>query len=520
MNTEKLSTTAWLSTVFISFTTWSAGAIAQANYVSSELATDTFEEVYYADMDGDSRDDIVLPKWSQQAGRELYIYLQNANGRFSPEPSRRVEIKPEIIAFAFADTREEPGKELLLFTSNRVFSLSSAIPSYSGNLAPLFDWPFVASAPERRTVRHFAGVSDLNNDGIDDIMLPGRNGYGYFVGTQNGQFSLSGEFSTINPDLDPSEVPLGNGRVRTNLSINEREGLVFQVEMLNRTAFENFLTPWEETKNSQALLDTEYWQPAVILGNLNDDNRTDIVYMNIGTDLYGQINVLLQDESGQYPGAPNWQGPIDVKGDIRLLDFNGDGRKDIIRMVNNSNEWDVYFYANKNGKFAFEKADQVMRFSGYDLTISSTNVTQGGSAFLTVNYYTIPVVNAIRNASIVRSHLMYAPSKTGGQLFNSRPDFRLDETFSATEVRGLSSLMRIDSDLNGDAANDAVYITSSGALAAKAISPALQLASEPFWQHVPNRSILRFEIRELNGDNKPDFVLFHSNAISLLVSTP
>lgn len=520
MNPAKLRTTAWLSTAFISFTTWSVGAIAQANYVSSELATDTFEEVYYADMDGDSRDDIVLPKWSQEAGRELYIYLQSANGRFSAEPSRRVEIKPEIIAFAFADTREEPGKELLLFTANRVFSLSSAIPSYSGNLAPLFDWRFVASAPERRTIRHFAGVSDLNNDGIDDIMLPGRNGYGYFLGDENGQFSLTREFRTINPDLDPSEVPLGNGRVRTDLSINEREGLVFRVEMLNRTAFQNFLTPWEETSNSQALLDTEYWQPAAILGNMNDDDKTDIVYMNIGTDLYGQINILLQDANGQYPETPNWQGPIDVKGDIRLLDFNGDGRKDIIRMVNNSNEWDVYFYTNKNGQFALGNADQVMRFSGYDLTISSVKITQDGPAFLTVNYYTIPVVNAIRNASVVRSHLMYAPSTVANQLFNSRPDFRLDETFSATEIRGLSALMRIDSDLNGDAINDAVYITNSGALAAKSISESLQIASEPFWQHVPNRSILRFEIRELNGDRKPDFILFHSNSISLLVSTP
>ena len=79
--------------------------------------------------------------------------------------------------------------------------------------------------------------------------------------------------------------------------------------------------------------------------------------------------------------------------------------------------------------------------------------------------------------------------------------------------------MRIEADINGDNTRDALYVDNAGALAAKSISASLQLSATPFWQHVPTRSIIRFETIELNGDNKPDFILYHSNSVSLLVSS-
>ncbi|MGB4247968.1 MAG: VCBS repeat-containing protein, partial [Pseudohongiellaceae bacterium] len=149
-----------------------------------------------------------------------------------------------------------------------------------------------------------------------------------------------------------------------------------------------------------------------------------------------------------------------------------------------------------------------------------TDLNNDGRPQLSANYYTIPVVNAVRDASIVRSQLLFASSSEPNQIFNARPDFKLDETFSATEVRGLSSQINLQTDLDRDGRRDALYLTNEGTLAAKAIDASLRFADTPFWQYVPTRSVLTFTVEDLNGDGIADLILYHSTAMTVLVSTP
>lgn len=494
-------------------------AFAQAQFTASEIVLGQWPEtLYFEDMDGDSRKDLVIPQWQQSTGRELQIYLQQDNGRFPDRPSRLVEIKPEIIAIAFADVRDEPGQEILLIAANAVFSLSSAIPSYSANLQPLFDWDLVAAVPERREVHVLPPLEDFNGDGYKDLLLPGTSDYGIFLGGPEGEFSLSHRFNTVNESLDPSEIPLGSGRLNTDLSINERDGIVLRVTARGTSAFEEFVTGWEHN-DQEELLRSRHWRPAAVSRQLNADSRPDIVYMNIGNDLYGQINILTQDDSGVFGAEPLWQGPIDTRGDIHLIEANDDAQTDIVRIVNRSNEWDVQFFLNKGGRFDLQAPDQVMKFSGYDLDVSVVDIFGDGQKQLSVSYYTIPVINAVRNASIVRSQLLFNHG-SGSQVFNSRPDFKLDQNFSAETLRGLSAPMNLQADIDSNGRKDAVYVTDEGTLAAKSIDENLRIADTPFWQFVPQRSIMNFGVEDINGDGISDFFLRHSSALTVLVSQP
>ena len=102
--------------------TGSTALHAQLNYAASEIALGEWpDDVLREDMDGDGRLDLLVPHWSAEAGREMLIYLQDAAGRFPPEPSRHVEIKPEIIAVA-------ERAELFVSTAAATATMAASIP--------------------------------------------------------------------------------------------------------------------------------------------------------------------------------------------------------------------------------------------------------------------------------------------------------------------------------------------------------------------------------------------------------
>lgn len=493
----------------------------QLNFIASEFpAPDWPNQLAMADLNGDGRKDLVVPQWTANTGRQLLVYLQQVNNRFPAQPSSYIAIVPEIVAVSFADLRPAAGDELLLFTSTGVFSLSSAIDGYSGNIRPLFDWSLVAAIPDRQAIEFLPPPRDINDDGHVDLLLPGPEGYGVFLGGADEQFTLAHRFSTVNEDLDPADLPDSSGRFSTQVQFNRQDGLTVRLEARPNSAFTDFLDD-VDSDSSNALLERNQWLPPAVFASIADTDHNDMIFLNIGNDIRGQINVLTQHADTRYSDSPDWQGPIDMEGDIQLLDVNGDGLSDVMRVVEDANDWDVYFYLNRSGRFDFDQPDQVMRFSGYDVQFNISDIRGNGYPVLSVSYYTIPVVNAIRNTSIVRTQLLYDNNGNREQFrFNSRPDFRLEESFSASNIRGLSSPIMLDTDLDGDGRLDALYLTDDGTLAARGINDSLQFASEPFWQYVPQRTIIAFSVQDLNADGTPDLLLYHSNAITALVSSP
>jgi hypothetical protein len=162
-----------------------------------------------------------------------------------------------------------------------------------------------------------------------------------------------------------------------------------------------------------------------------------------------------------------------------------------------------------------------MRFSGYDVKLSVIPLADSEQPALNVSYYTIPVIDAIRNASINRVQLLYGNSEASqGQLFNRRPNSSLEESFSAANVRGLSEQMSLQYDVDGDGNRDALYITDNGTLAAKRIDNDLVIANEPFWEYVSPRTVFQFEVLLLNEDELPDLLLRHGVSTTLLVTRP
>lgn len=490
---------------------------AQNNYVESVIERNgPYGRILLEDLNGDGLADLVDYRWRRGTGRELLIYPQAPDGRFAPTP-QLVEIKTEIIAVGFADLRPQPGKELILFANNGVFSLSTAIEGYAGNLKPLFEWKLIADVPDPDQVQFFNGITDIDGDGRVDLLVPGEQSYGYFRSTGPEQFELAREFSTLNLELDPALRPRGDGGLDASIDINSRDGIKLQISASQPTPFADFIEDWEaQTETTGNLLQAENWMPPALLADFNGDQRQDIVFINVGQDIRGQVNLLLQNNAGGFSATPDWQGPIDTRGDIRMAELNGDGLMDMIRLEGEGNEWTAFFYLNRSADFQFDQPDQVMRFSGYDVDLRAIDIDRDGKPELNVSYYTIPVVEAIRNTSIVRTQLIYTHDSEG--LFGRRPQSRLEESFSASNVRGLTEQMSLRNDVDGDGRADALYITAEGAIAAKRIDEDLRIEDQPFWEYVPSRAVTGFNVVSLNQDGLPDLILRHSSSYTTLVT--
>lgn len=495
---------------------------AQTNYSAFELnREENWAPLITQDMNGDGLKDLVYSYYNSQVGRELHILHQRENGSFPSEP-QRIEIKTEIIAVSFADLRPEPGMELLLYAGAGVFSLSSKQEGYTGNLKPLLQWDLIATVPDLEQVQFINVPQDINGDGFVDLLLPGVDDYGLFLGGPNETFSLSGRFDTKNSDISNLPRTAAETEMDARLGINAEQGVIIDVSISNSSPFADFVEQWEDSpKSDRDLFRSDIFTPSVLLAQLSDDSLLDAMYLTVGADGLGQINIHFQNPQSQYSAEPDWTGSLDTRGELQLADINGDGLDDLVVLSGNGDDYSARMYLNQDGLFDFESPNQVMRFSGYDVRLNFVTIDPSSKPALSVNYYTIPVVDAIRSASLNRVQIIYGSDQVeGNQVFNRRPSTRFEETFSATNVLGLSEQMTLAYDVNGDKKADALYVTENGTLAAKSVNADLTLSESPFWEYISPRTVFEFEVLALNDDDLPDLILRHGTTTSVLVARP
>lgn len=478
------------------------------------------------DMNGDGLLDLVYADYDATLGRQLLIHYQNASGDFPSSP-QVIEIKSEIIAIGFGDLREELGTELILHAANGVFSLSPSIEGYSGNLQPIMRFDSIATIASRKQVEFLPPLEDRSGDSILDLLLPTEKGFAFFKGSRSGEFKPAGSIETVNADLLRARRNDRGAGLDTNLGINATEGIVVKVAVERRNPFDEFVKTWSGQTEEVDLVNSSNWIPNTVFADINGDALLDLVFINLDSDANPQLNVALQEEEGFVP-SPSWVTSMDAGGEISLADFNGDGRSDLLRLSGSGDDWEARFYLSKKADSPFDLSapDQVMRFSGYDVRLNAVPLPTGAIA-LSVSYYTLPIIDAIRSASINRTQLLYAPltsapGETGSTaesaLFARRPSSQLIESFSAANVRGLSEQMSLAFDIDGDGANDALYITERGTLAAKRVDDSLSIETDPFWEYVSDKTVFEFDVLSLNNDSTPDLILRHGNSITVLVS--
>ncbi len=495
----------------------------QPNFAAFELnRSENWSPLLTEDLNGDGLLDLIYGDYTQANGRELLIHYQDVNGDF-PNTPQRIDIKSEIIAIGFGDLRDEPGTELILHAANGVFSLSAGTEGYADNLKPIMQFDSLVSIASQRRVEFLPQLKSRNGEQFPDLLLPAEKGFRFFRGNAEG-FSDAGGITTVNDSLTLARRNNRETNLETNLGINAEAGISIKVEVARQNPFDDFVSAWDSNADKRALLDTADWIPNAVFADFDGDGKEDLAFINLDDNAQPQLNIAYQTEEG-FSDDELWSTSFEDGDELQFADLNDDGRQDLYSLAGDGDEWEARFYlsyATESEKSAFNivRPDQLMRFAGYDVRIDTLPLATGATA-LSVSYYTLPVVDAIRNASINRTQLLYAPEATneaGGTLFARRPTSQLVESFSASNVRGLSEQMSLRYDIDGDGRRDALFITERGTLAAKKIDDNLQIATQAFWEYTSDKTVFEFEVLALNSDAIPDLILRHGNSITVLVS--
>ncbi|MGQ9425676.1 FG-GAP repeat domain-containing protein [Gilvimarinus sp. F26214L] len=506
--------------------------LAAPQYVASVIEpAQEIRSRAFGDLDGDGRQDLLLQVWSNQRGREILVYRQGEEGQYPGSPSQSIEIKRDIIAFALADLRDEPGEELLFFTRNGAYSFSSHKKSYAGNLKKLFDWELVNTVPETKSLGFLGRLRDYNGDGFVDLLLPGRERYALFRGDENGGFGQAQLFPK------PYRDPRRDAQARPDVQVTADNGLSIVVE--TPSVFAGlFPDRSEEDEFSRRtlgrfgsrhyIMDLQRWLAAVHPARLNGDELQDFVFIDHSQedeDAERRFNGVIQSAEGVKDEA-DWQQNLKGSGQVIVADFNGDQQDDILSVeTRGNNQASLMFFANQGGAFDFKKPDQVMRFSGYEVEPTLQDLNGDGHPELIVSYYSLAAMDAIRSGSMVRTTLIYkGPGASGdgegARLFDRRPDVKIEDKFSAQSVKGLTERPHFSADVDGDGRVEMTALDDDGALIASAISDDLQIADEPMWRFVPLHLIQSIFPQQLNADESTDLLLTHQNAVTVLVSRP
>lgn len=481
----------------------------------------------FTDVDGDERKELVLGVRREDGRRELRIHRWRPDGLPDPVAAQVVVIKDDVIAWALADVRDEPGRELVFLTRSGAFSYSLQHPGYSNNIARLVESPMFFDLVDHDGLDEWAYV--LPRPGGDALLLPGPTGYAVWGPGDEG-YAI--ECDLLTEQMSGLVAEAGSGRRVEigpgKLKINGQD----VISPKARFPHEHGVLPWA------AFLSTshEIHSPALI--DLDGDGRTDLL-----TRKKASLEIHLATDEG-VPGEPTRTEEYpelmtrgDVRRDIGFHDLDGDGDLDaLIRLRDDRDgfsigEITVRFVIMKNdgAHLLHDEPHQILTFSGMSVRGSVADINGDGLPDLVIEKVGAPglgdLVTIADGLEFTRTTMAFYGK--GGASFSRSPD--LDPpavSFDEDSIQDAVSRRLLSQDFDGDGVADLVDVDLTGHITIFRVRKESGFFTGETWvlDDVPwKRFEVRGDIRDLdaddvNGDGLGDVLSFRENGVTLLLS--
>jgi hypothetical protein len=376
--------------------------------------------------------------------RFFSVFYQHEKG-FNRQADYRFEIDPEAVAYDVADVDTAPGKEILFFQNQGLFYYKMTDGRYDAVPVLLFETPSIFKLPDQFFLERLDFARDLNQDGIEEILIPQFHHYVIYSKQPDDTYMIS---ATL-------DCPVLN-------SLKSLKGV-------SRTLISTFLTP------------------NTIIFDYNQDQRNDIVTVH---DNY--LKIFFQNDSGQFsnddaavvkldfdltqaytsisgPGRLHERDRLKDKiGITSLTDLNDDGLLDMIvekfsmkdGALNPKKQFQVFFgkqnTQNPHNGGVFNKVpDHIIINRGLQIYSKIVDLNHDGKMDIYIPIIEIGVFNFISmliSGDIEITVLWYVMDDSGN--YRKKPDFEMEVTFELDTKGRKFPVSTFGGDFNGDGHKD------------------------------------------------------------------
>ena len=482
------------------------------------------------DIDGDGRREITVAVYDRGlARRELRVWRLTANGQRDQAPSHTVPVLDDVVAWCWADVRDEAGKELIFLSRSGAWSYSITLDGYRNNIRRLVDVELLYDIPSPDSLPRWDYV--LSCPEGDQLLLPELGGYSIWAPDRGDA-----------PDADGPLVRGSQFRVSPRL-VQTTPGNRRSIEVsaggvvVSSGRLGNTLIDVEGGGHRGPLVDAGSRLRSPALVDVNGDGRDDLLRLG-----HEELHVHLATAQGISNAVdlteefPSYLRGLDddTEADLEFFDMDGDGDIDVLAKLRTesgsrleSNQQVSFLVLLNNGRLLPDQPQQILKFEAATVTPTLTDVDGDGRADLVFDKVTAPSPLEIASSdglSVTRSVLVFLGNEDG--LFERRPALDQPRTFDETSLGDVVTNQIIGPDCDGDGIGDLIDVNLAGEVRIHRILKESSFfggdswtMDETAWRRFGTRaSMADFSTDDLNGDGLADVLSTRGDRVTLLLS--
>jgi len=445
--------------------------------------------------------------------RYFSVFYQRANG-FNKQADYRFEIAPDAVVYDVADIDATPDKEILFFKNEGLFYYKIIDGRYDASPVLFFKTPSIFKLPDQSFLERLNFARDLNNDGVEEILIPQFHHYVIYSKQPND----------IQPnDLQPNDLQTEGTYTMTATLDCPVQNSIKSLRGACRSLISTFLTP------------------NTIIFDYNRDQLNDIVTVH-----GNHLKIFFQNAAGQFsnddsavidfdfditlaytsmsgPGRLHERDRLKDKiGITSLTDLNDDGLLDMIvekfsmkdGALNPKKQFQVFFGHEDpenphNGGIFNKVPDHIIINRGLQIYSKIVDLNNDGKMDIYIPIIEIGVFNFISMliSGDVEIIVLWYVMDDSGQ-YRKKPDFELEVTFELDTKGRRFPVSTFGGDFNGDGCRD--FLRSQDGKLKVHYAPEdgvpREKADVEFEIEIPNNGLM-VKPYKVNADAKSDVVM-------------